>query len=315
MDIIYARPDLTEIGVITAYKAFDCVSGIGTKYEDNDFELQIPAEEWERLGVEKGGYIYIPGTEYGGAIKGVISDGDDAKLVGSTWRGALAKMLINSNSYTISGEANAEITKMISGRGYDYYHVPEKNSGIILDAEVRYVNVLEAINNSFNDAAARLNIFFSLGRVVAEAVPALDYSGLIDISDDYGITLKVTDDDSKAINHFVGVGKDGLKVERWMSDGEILTSKPIGLVESSDFFESENQSDAEKLAEDVEKKLKEAQGTHKVDADFSGEMITADLGDTVAGRDRITGTYVKSKISKKTLHIENGITTIKYEVE
>ena len=46
MELIHANSDLVELQLLTEFDVYEAVSGLGYKYADNDFELQIPESIW-----------------------------------------------------------------------------------------------------------------------------------------------------------------------------------------------------------------------------------------------------------------------------
>lgn len=231
MDLIVAAPDWREMGVINRFKTFDCVNSLGYEYKDNDFELKMSRAQWEIFKIQKGYFIYINGTEFGGKVEGINVADETVAVTGSTWRGALAMPIIPNGAYNFIGEANAEIKAALNGRNFEHYLVANENSGAAVNSVFEYPKLLEVLTEGLQSAGMRLDIKFYNGFVTLSAVPAADYSEKIDLSEDYpNSSIKAADDISGYKNHFIAVGKDGLTVQKWMSEDGTLTGAPIGAV-------------------------------------------------------------------------------------
>ena len=48
MEIIHADDNLEEIQMLTDFDQYEAVSGLGFKYADNDFELQVKEAVWRK---------------------------------------------------------------------------------------------------------------------------------------------------------------------------------------------------------------------------------------------------------------------------
>ena len=46
MELIHADSNFIELRMLTQFDAYEAISGLGYKYSDNDFELQIPESIW-----------------------------------------------------------------------------------------------------------------------------------------------------------------------------------------------------------------------------------------------------------------------------
>ena len=91
MEIIHADENLDEIQMLTEFDQYEAVSGLGFKYADNDFELQVKEAVWSKYPMVKGHYLYEVGTEWGGILEDVNHVGTTVKVGGPTWRGMLAR--------------------------------------------------------------------------------------------------------------------------------------------------------------------------------------------------------------------------------
>lgn len=319
MDLIVAAPDWRELGVINRFKTFDCVNSLGYEIKDNDFELKMTRAQWEVFKIQKGYFVYINGTEFGGKVEGVNVSGETVTITGLTWRGALAMPVIPSVEYKFIGEANAAIKGAVDGRNFEHYISAENNTGIAVDSVFEYPNVLQALTEGLQAVGMRLNVKFYNGFITLSAVSVSDYSEKIDLSEDYpNASIKATDDISCYKNHFIAVGKDGLTVQRWMQeDGVLLEARPSGWTDRSVFIKSENETDSAKLLEAIEKKKESCLPKKLIEIILGDAQLNVELGDVVAGRERITGFYTTGRIYKKILRIDNDKNkiTLNHEVK
>lgn len=108
MELIHADSSLTELQILTEFDAYEAISGLGYKYSDNDFELQIPESIWLTQPIDDGHYLYQLGSEWGGPVENLEHVGTTVKCSGPTWRGMLARKIISPPS----GQAYKTITAM-----------------------------------------------------------------------------------------------------------------------------------------------------------------------------------------------------------
>ena len=69
MELIHADGNLIELQMLTEFDAYEAISGLGYKYSDNDFELQIPESIWLTQPITDSHYLYQLGTEWGGRVE------------------------------------------------------------------------------------------------------------------------------------------------------------------------------------------------------------------------------------------------------
>ena len=79
MELIHAKANIEEIQSLTEFDQYEAVSGLGFKYADNDFELQVEEAVWEKYPMIKGHYLYEVGTEWGGMVEDVNHVGTTTK--------------------------------------------------------------------------------------------------------------------------------------------------------------------------------------------------------------------------------------------
>ena len=97
MDLIHADGNFTELGVVD-FVRYDGVLSLEPGVQGNDWEVEIPAEDFSRYGFALGHYLYFPGSEFGGRLETIkrISKTHTVKLSGVTWRGMISRRVIMS---------------------------------------------------------------------------------------------------------------------------------------------------------------------------------------------------------------------------
>lgn len=329
ISLIAADPSRKDLGFIDNYYYFDCVNSLGSELSDNDFQLDLPADEWERYQLQRGSIAYAPDTEYGGIIDRVKSNFPRVTVSGVTWRGMMARKVIQPSAgeayKTVSGEAHEVIRELIGDEFGDLFAVSDIDSGIYVSFQFRYQNMLDGITRMLQAAGSRLVIRYVDGTVVLQAAQIRDLSEEIDLSEDYGVRLTADDNNYQGYNHVLCLGSGELAARTvvniwrlpyggWTTDSN-HPDRPRGLEERTIVHDYPNAETVEELTETGIEKLLENGYVKSMQIDFAEAELDVDLGDIVAGRDRITGFYAKTRIYKKVVRFEGGSATISHEVD
>lgn len=319
MDLIYTNSSFEDAGVLFDY-SFDLAFG----KDENDFELIVDVKN---NCCERNSLIYVEGTEYGGIIDGIAIDTANDKLTytGRTWHGVLSSKIIEPETseayYIVSGEANAVIRSLIRRLGLSVlFEADQTDSGLyISDYQFsRYVNAYEGIVSMLDSISAKMRIIFKNGRAVISALPIIDYSADEQFDNDQ-LALKV-EKTFNTVNHLICLGKgelaDRLCVHLYADSAGNISEKQtlFDVDEVTKTYELNSVDDLEKLISDGTKKLKEYNSGGKVEMDFENEQNLYELGDIVGTQEITTGVFVKGKITKKIVTIENGVANIEYKV-
>ncbi len=328
MDLILADKNRKEIRVL---QAAEVDIDIG---DTNDFELTFPVGGWNE-DIQAGCYAYIPGTEFGGLIGELTSSTAENKIYvrGNTWRGMLLKKIIEppvgQDYKTVSGELNAAIAGLLQDAKINHlFSVPEENTGITVDHFQfdRYCTLLAGIEKILSANGYRLEITYvqrnvpEVGYARLRAVPVVDYSGTTEISQDNNMDFEVTDY-KRGINHLICLGKGDLK-DRLVRHLYVQTDGTIGSVqyytgieERTDVYDSE-ESEEQELIENGIERLRELMDKKSFQANIRDDVeLDMQIGDTISGRDYITGISVKKPIIGKILTIQNGEEKMEYKIE
>lgn len=319
MDLILASAYGNEERIV--FDDFDMDIG-----SSNDFQISLDYASWTG-DLQKGKRIYIPGTEYGGIIKGIETATNTGKILvkGFTWRGYLAKRIIVPSSGAdyriVSGDLNDIIGSLLDIPGFQAadasgYSITSYQFG-------RYVKMSDGLMDMCRSAGCRLNISYiqteSGGYVEVSAAQARNYGDDIEYSQDSPIEFS-TKDNGMGVNHLICLGKgelrDRLVIHLYADeDGNISQTQSIfGIDEIVDTFDNSG-AEVDTLVET---------GTNRLQSLLSSKSFTSSvktvgtelfLGDTVSGKDYITGYQVTKPITNKIIKRQNGTISIDYKIE
>lgn len=324
MELILAKKDGAEEKRI--YDDMDIDLG-----EDNDFELSVPYSAWDG-SCTFGKRIYVPNTEYGGIIRETESITGDREIYarGYTWRGMLQKKILRPESgqdyLTASGELNTIIKSLVEETlpGLFYAETEDTGKGVSGYQFDRYCTLLDGLEDMLASVGYKLRIQYiqteTSGYVRVGAVPAEDYSDSIEISQDGRLNF-TSRDYRRGVNHLVCLGKGDLKdrivVDLYAQPDGSVTETPYytGIEEIAEVYDS-NNSEKDDLVDGGTKRLQDLMDYQKLTANASeSEDIDIDIGDTISGRDYITGIYIKKPVTHKILRIKNQRISVEYGVE
>ena len=131
--VILADKNLREIGEIKDANVTVDLNG------NRNFSVQIARSYW-RPELTFSSLIYIMGTEYGGIIGEVLTDTtlDYVELKGLTWRGRLAKKIIQpstgSDYKTVSGELHTVMKSLIEPVFDGLFVVSQEDTGVTISS-------------------------------------------------------------------------------------------------------------------------------------------------------------------------------------
>ena len=295
-----------------------------------DFEVVISAAKF-RSDIEDKGRIFVPGTEYGGLINGIKSNTAEKTVTikGRSWRGFLEKKIIRppsgSDYKVISGELNTVIRTLLADA-----ELTPLFRGSTEDTEVsvtsyqfnRYTTLRKGLKKLLASVDYRLKLTYvqqeggAAGYVKVEAVPMVDYSSTIEVSQDSQIDF-VIEQDKYQTNHLICLGSGELAqrmvVDLYVQeDGSIGTTQYYtGLDDIQEIYDYSSVESQDDLIKQGTQRLSEIMDGQKMQMDVAKIGIDVGIGDTVGGRDYITGTQVSKPVMNKIYTEENG--TVKEE--
>ena len=323
MELIHAKANIEEIQSLTEFDQYEAVSGLGFKYADNDFELQVEEAVWEKYPMIKGHYLYEVGTEWGGIVEDVNHVGTTVKVGGPTWRGMLARKIISppaGQAYKAitAMEANQAIAALVGTSLGPLFAVSTADSGMTVSGSFRYTNLLAAIHSMLQQYGARLEIIFDGTQVVLSAVSSVDYTDT-ELSQEYEAPLESSVAYGEAYNHVIALGRGELTerevVELWrLDDGTITTTtQPAGANDKQFVLDYPNAESLEELTSSATDKLIESSPVESIGINLDEIKIDFKLGDVVGGRDKVTGLTISKPITQKILKIDKNGRKINYK--
>lgn len=323
--VILANSDRKELGSILDSNITVDVNG---EYE---FSVQIARSNWYD-DLTFSSYVYIPDTEYGGIIGEVLTDTtlDYVELKGLTWRGRMQYKVIEppaGSSYrTVSGELHQVMKSLIEPEFDGLYEVSSADTGVTVNNFQfdRYCTLLEGIMKMLKSVGYRLQIRLiemqnEPSYILVEAVPIVDYSAQIELSQDSRLNFTM-DDKQNGVNHLVVTGKGELQERNVFhlyvqKDGSIgKTQYYKGLDEISAVYENTSTETAELEKTSIEQ-FQKLMNKKTFQMDVAKLGIDVGIGDIVGGRDYLTGMYMAKPIENIIYEITNDTESITYKLE
>ena len=297
---------------------------------ENTFEITCPYASWDGL-IAQNKRVYVPGTEYGGIVRDIRSatSTDQIHVCGYTWRGYLDHKIIEpptgSDYKTVSGELNTIIRSLIDGEYDGMIRGSAATTGVTTTYQFdRYVSIEAGLRKMLAVKGYRLSLQYIQtdlsGYVEVSAVPIRNYGDDIELSQDTRLDF-TSRDYRMGINHLVCLGtgelKDRVVVHLYVdAAGNISQTKYYdGIDEISTVFEN-TTAELEDLITTGTDRLEEIKDYKEFTADMkAGTDIDREIGDTITGRDYITGNVVTKPITDKIVTITNGLPSVQYKVE
>lgn len=326
--VIATNKNGNEIGVLHFRSADIDAAG------DMNFEICVDAKKFDEETMRKDNRVFVPNTEFGGIIKRHITNTDDETitLAGRTWRGYLASKIVRpptGDDYKIvTGDLHVITKDLIQECGLnDLFHVATECGVDISGYKIsRYISLLDALTAIYSSEGRRLDISYMQseggvpGVVLLSAEPIVDYSEYIELSQDNRLSF-VCETATDSINHLICLGKGELASRTVIDlfiqkDGSIGSQKYFGgLDEFEAIYENVNAEDDD-LIEEGEEKLKELHAkNNRFSMNIDTLAIDANIGDSIGGRDYLSGTSMVKPIKNKIYKEENGIYQIEYKLE
>lgn len=317
MDLMLIDKNRKLQGAVSFY-AIDVSEGL----ETNRFTVMVPSDV---VPIVQGSFFDLLGTEYGGVVRDVSSRHEGLQhwrvYEGDTWGGILNRHVVKPPSgqdhYKLQGEANDELQRLIDTLGIgDLFVAEDANSGITVNASMRYVYAFDALRDALFDQSARLKkrYDYELRKVVLSAVPLEQRPPLSD--DEHQITVT----HYTPVNHLVCLGEGEMQqrivVDLYADADGVISKTPTftGIDEVAQLYDY-SSADAETLEADGRKTLAEQQVFSSIEAAFP-----EDLGDVYAldeslrALDTLDGSIVTVRIAKKIITVDDlGLINVQYE--
>lgn len=323
--VILANENLRELGAIKDANVTVDLNG------DRTFSVQIARSNW-RPELTFSSLIYIMGTEYGGIIGEVLTDTtlDYVELKGLTWRGRLAKKIIQpptgSDYKTVSGELHTVMRSLIEPEFDGLFVVSQEDTGVTVSNYQfdRYCTLLDGLTKMLKSKWYRLQLSFRReqgepGYLFVEAVPIVDYSNRIELSRDCQLNYTM-DDKRDGANHLIVAGKGELQDRNVLhlyvqEDGSIGTQQYYtGLQEVAEVYEN-TSTETDELWSKSEERLQELMNKKTFRMDVAKLGLDIGIGDIVGGRDYLTGMYMAKPVENIVYELTNDVESRTYKLE
>ncbi len=335
MRITHADDTMNELRFIDILEKLDAQVSIAQDavLVDNSLALIVPESAWEQEPILIGHYLYIDGTEWGGPIEAIKHNTEEntLTLTGPTWRGMMMRKIIEppagEDYFTVSGEANSVIASVVGTMLGSLFAVSTENIGVSISISARYKQLLTTLESALEAEGLTLGIQFDAtqGKVFLAARTVVDYSGEIDLSQDYNIEMISTEGRLDGYNHVIALGAGELKdrdvanIYR-LDDGTITDvgdDPPAWAGTELDkelIYDFTNPESMDDLIQGAQDRLQEYAPKNGIELDPGDADITLELGDIVGARDRLTGLSTSARITEKILTIDRSGIKIKTKV-
>lgn len=323
--VILANENMRELGAIKDANVTVDLNG------DRTFSVQIARSYW-RPELTFSSLIYIMGTEYGGIIGEVLTDTtlDYVELKGLTWRGRLAKKIIQpptgSDYRTVSGELHTVMKSLIEPEFDGLFIVSQEDTGVSVSNYQfeRYCTLYDGLVKMLKSKGYRLQLSFGReqnepGYLYIEAVPVVDYSNRIELSRDCQLNYTMNDK-RDGVNHLIVTGKGELQDRNVLhlyaqKNGSIgKTQYYTGLQEIAEVYEN-TSTETDELEETSREKLQELMNKKTFKMDVAALGIDVNIGDIVGGRDYLTGLYMAKPVENIVYELIDDVESKTYKLE
>lgn len=297
-----------------------------------DFEVSVHRNAWGSE-FEYGGYVFQPGTEIGGRIGRIYTDTalDIIRVCGLTWRGMLNGKVIEpppgQNYKIVNGELNTVLKSLIEPEFDGLFVVSEEDTGVTVSNYQfeRYTDLLSGIEKMLQSMNYRIHITYmekskELGYVLVEAVPIVDYSSEIELSQDSGLDFQLNDI-RNGYNHMIVAGKGELAdrnvihLYAW-PDGSIQKTQYYKGIDERTYVYENTSAESDEVEEKARKEFLEIMNRQEFGMNTSALELNVNIGDIIGGRDYLTGVYMAKPV-KNIIYMTdaNGTVETEYQVE
>ncbi len=341
MDLIYTDCSGGDQGVLLEYE-LDMEIG-GTE----DFELKLSAAD---VQLEKYAYIYAENTEIFGILeKRTISTTDGIiTYSGRTIRGILKSKIVEpeqGEDYRIVSGGVADVmndfmdeyglsdliefhTDLIYTVLTDHDDAWLDDNGTALAIEDapefivsnfqinRYASVLDTLDKILEETGAKLIYSYVDGRMIITLTAVVDYSDELEFGTNQNTDF-VIEQDAGTVNHLICLGQGELAARQILhlymdEEGNVSKTKTIsGVREIVEVYDYSSAESMDELESGGIKRLKD-QIREKIQVTVVTDNIS--VGDIVGGREEITGSTVKVKVTTKIIRVKNNDFTVEYKV-
>lgn len=310
----------------------DCSLDMELNDGERDFEVTVSAEGYDN-SMDYGCRIFASDTEYGGILGKIVSNTSENTITwqGYTWRGMLANKVIvppdGQDYYSVSGELNAILRDLIEPRFSGVFIVPDADTGVTVEnwQFERFCTLLDGIAKLLKSVGYRIDIRYNegdpngVGWVEVQAVPIVDYTSEIELSQDSKLNFRATDK-RNGVNHLIIGGKGELQERNIIhlyvqEDGSIGNIQCYTGINEIEYFYENTSTDSADVEKAGIEKLKELMDYKSFDMDIESLGIDIAIGDIVGGRDHITGISMGVPVGNIVLTVTDGKVRKEYKLE
>lgn len=270
---------------------------------------------------------YIPETEFGGPLEMVKTDSGSKiiKYTGSTWRGLLAKKVLEPAAgaayfTTAAGDANAILIQLIGDRFDGRIRASTIAANIEIPAHQysRYCTLLEGIEEICRENGLRLALYADRVDNKVTCTASLVAAQVLDEVYGEDNRYKMTwTDDGTGINHLICLGRGELENRTVLhlyadASGTISTTQTItGFAEREEVYDYGSIEDDDDLEKEGRKHFRDLLSSKKL------EVIEIpagyNIGDSVTGRK--DGFQITAPIDRIIVKLKNGVYSAEYRVK
>lgn len=323
LELIHADENFRELEEIVSFCRFDAQISSDDE-EDNDWMIELPESVWKKMPLEKGHYLYIPGTEWGGPAERVCHIGRDSvvRVYGTCWRGLLSRKVIcppaGQTHLVISDtEANDALSSLLGVWGGGLFAVSQSDSGLICSASLRYRTLIESAYMLLGSQGA-MSISFEGGHVTLCCMPVRDLSESVELSQEYNAVLS-SESAARKYNHIIALGQ-GEMLDRTVIELYLLPDGRVTGDPSAEGVPSETElstilydysavESEDELRSAAARKLREAAASDSLELELFDYDNSLRLGDIVSAKDELTGMSSRLTVTGTLLKLTaDGIT-------
>ena len=295
--------------------------------ESNTFSI-LMLDAGQRL--ERGWFVDVPGTEFGGVVRSVSSELSDGlhmvRCSGTTWTGILNEHVVmppaSGGNYRMEGEANDAVRSLVASLGLSgLFSVSEEDSGIELSKSLaRFCLGLDGARSALQPAGARLSCVYDhlAKRPVLSVVKAKNAAGRVHSTDTDEVSVTL----DTPVNHLVcaGEGEGGERaIVHLYADakGNVSKTRTFSGVQEVAQPYLYTSADLTELEAEGRTQLAEMQVPESLAMTLSESSSGLyGLDDWLRGYDALTGAVVRGRVSSKVLQVGlDGVASVTLETD
>lgn len=345
MEIIHAKVveenntlEFEEIEIIKSFMKAEFVISLELDSSKNDFELQFNENAWLASPIQRGEWIYIPNTEWGGRVEKIEHVENIIKVSGVNYRYLLHRDILlprynpitkkREKTLLLDGDMNAILHQLkdyvLATNTVDLYDIETKNQNVYKRLDVSYLSIMEAIEKIVENENLYVSIKqqYNTNKLLIELKTLGYFEETVDHN--LNITIDSSVNEMNEYNFVVGIGVNGTEEyvvffarddQYNIKEVDIQTSN----IESKTLVKQcvltvDNVKSKEELKEKVVKQLTETGVKETIELYLKEETVDFNVGDIISGKDTITDLTIQTKVIEKKLQINDKGHNIEYKV-